>query len=143
MDWKCTVCGKTFKRERQVHTCFTGGDPELAFHGAKAKWLPLYLELFSIANKRLGFIPEYPPSGGVQWRKRSVFAGMHGESSGLHVVFFSDQRRDDIKAETIYQMSANRIAHGMVIADTARISELMDLIEYSYVLTGQANESVP
>jgi hypothetical protein len=140
MDWKCPVCGKTFKRERQAHKCFTGGGPELAFPGPKAKWLSLYLELLSRAKSRIDFEPDYPPSGGAIWRKRSIFASMHGESAGLFVNFFSGQPLPDVRIVTGISPSAHRLAYAFRLTDMEELDTILEYIVGSYVLTGQAGK---
>lgn len=137
MDWKCPGCGLTFKRINQAHQCVSGGGPELAFTGSKAKWLPLYMELLVAARARMQFDCVYPPSGGVIWRKRSAFAAMNPESRCLRVNFRSNQPLRHIEGVAVFPMSANRVLHVVSLQNNARVVEIVEYIQSSYVLTNQ------
>jgi hypothetical protein len=138
MDWTCPTCGKAFKRTRQAHKCFSAGTPEHGFPGDKGKWLPLYFTLLSSVQDKVPFDCEYAPSGGAQWRKRSIFASMHGEKAGLYVNFFSSQQLSSIHPLLVFVHSANRLMHVVCISDTEQVPELAGCILASYVLTEQA-----
>ena len=138
MDWTCPTCGKTFKRVNQAHQCFSGGSAELAFPGRKAQWLPLYLALRDAVRARVPFDCDYAPSGGAQWRRRSIFASMHGEAAGLYVNFFSNQRLTIEGLMAVTPISAHRLMHIVCFRSEDRIAEIAGCIVASYALTEQA-----
>ncbi len=141
MDWTCPTCGKTFKRANQAHKCFSGGSPELAFHGKKAEWLPLYHALLGCVQAQVSFTCEYPPSGGASWRRRSIFASMHGEANGLYVNFFSDFCVAIEGLITTESISAHRLMHVVCFEDQQRVPEIAGHIVASYLLTEQVDQA--
>ncbi len=141
MDWTCPTCSKTFKRTNQAHKCFTGASPELAFPGTKAKWLPLYHVLLECVKAQASFTCDYPPSGGALWRRRSIFASMHGETKGLYVNFHSDLRLAIEGLITVEPISAHRLLHIVCFDDPDRVPEIAGYIVASYLLTEQSGQT--
>ena len=118
------------------------GTEELGFPGTKGKWLPLYREILSAVKARVPFDCDYPPSGGAIWRRRSIFATMHGERAGLYVNYFADQRQPIEGLITVIPMSVHRLMHIVEVSDAEKIPEIADGIIASYYLTEQDGRKI-
>lgn len=134
MSWTCEICGRTFNRRGQSHSC-DSRPLEEAFSGWKAKWRELYMELLEGTKERVGSFTEYCPSVGVMWKHTSTFAEVKFKRDNMEVVFYSEKLRTERNPDRWLQTSANRVAHAVLVKDNTNVNELIDWIEESYALT--------
>ncbi|KAA6307305.1 hypothetical protein EZS27_041028 [termite gut metagenome] len=91
MTWICPVCGRTFNRRGQSHSCYGNNPLTLAdaFAGYKEHWLPLYFELKERTGHKTGTFTEFFPSTGVMWKHPSTFAMIRCKHEAMEIEFYS------------------------------------------------------
>jgi hypothetical protein len=64
MLWTCNICGRTFSRTNQNHSCNIHSFDDL-FSEWRKQWLLLYLELKEKSIDKLGEFEQYCPMKGI------------------------------------------------------------------------------
>lgn len=108
------------------------------FSGVRAKWLPLYGELHSMALEKLGAFEEYENSSAVLWKHHTTFAEVSAKKDCLVVAFASDTLHEEWEPKKAVRTSKNRVAHYFEVTDSTLFPLLIERIEKAYSLT-QAN----
>jgi len=105
------------------------------FSGVRAKWLPLYEHLRSMAQAKLGAFEEYQTSSAVLWRHSSTFAEVSAKKDCMVVAFASDVIHDEWEPSKVLQTSKNRVVHYFEVTDSTFFPVLMERIAQAYILT--------
>jgi hypothetical protein len=134
MAWTCEICGRTFARARQSHSCRSRSLADV-FTGGAEKWRPLYEELRSQATELLGPFTEHCPSVGVMWKHTATFAVVKFKRNAMEVVFYTDGLRPERNPALWRQISARRTAHLVEVTDDHGFPALLDWIAESFVFT--------
>lgn len=111
------------------------------FSGVRVKWLPLYEQLRSLAEEKLGRFEEHPTSKAVVWRHNSAFAEVSAKKDCLVLAFASAVRHDEWAPSKVLQTSKNRVVHYFEVTDSAAFPVLLEGIAGAYRLTRPATGS--
>jgi len=112
----------------------------LIFSGVRAKWLPLYEQLRSMALDKLSPFEEVETSSAVLWKHTSAFAEVSAKKDCMVVAFASDVIHDEWEPVKVAQTSKYRAAHYFEVTDNAMFPVLIERIAQAYALT-QSNRA--
>jgi uncharacterized protein YdhG (YjbR/CyaY superfamily) len=105
------------------------------FTGVRAKWLPLYKQLYDRVMGAVGPFEEYETANAIQWKHNSTFAEVRAKKDGMVIAFASDKIHDDWNASKVLQTSKNRVAHYFEVTDDTLFSVFTERISQAYQLT--------
>lgn len=110
------------------------------FSGVRAKWLPLYDQLHSMALEKLGSFDEYETASAVIWKHTTAFTEVSAKKDCMVVAFASDVVHDEWQPSKVLQTSKNRVVHYFEVTDNALFPVLIERIAQAYTLT-QSNRA--
>ncbi|UWG96605.1 DUF5655 domain-containing protein [Dehalobacter sp. DCM] len=105
------------------------------FSGVRAKWLPLYEQLRSMAQVKLGPFEEYETTSAVLWKHTTTFAEVSAKKDCMVVGFASDVIHDEWEPTKVVQTSKNRVAHYFEVTDNDSFPVVIERITRAYALT--------
>lgn len=121
--------------ENHSHCCGPSRGVDSVFAGEAARWRPLYDRLLSGARARHGAFEEFAPKEGIIWRERSNFASILLTKNTLRVNAISNTTHPERNPSGVLVMSPTRVNLQYALAFEDDISDVLDWITESYVLT--------
>lgn len=113
------------------------------FSGARARWLPLYRQLYEAATAQLGPFDVHITRGDVLWRYASNFVQISPRTQHLRVSFSTPQAHDDWEPFATKVLTPTRVEHTFAITDASRFPFLLEEIAQVYARTQAGKERKP
>ena len=105
------------------------------FSGVRSKWLPLYNQLKSMTEEKLGEFQEQETGSAMLWKHNSTFAEVSAKKESMVIAFASDTVHDEWEPSKTVQISKNRVAHYFEVTDDTLFPTLVERISQAYLLT--------
>lgn len=121
MSWQCDLCGKSFKRKNQSHSCKNYSVDE--YLAGRAAW---QLELYQLILKQVqqfGVFTITASSSEIMFRKDAVFMAVRFYKTKLAVIFYLDHPDYEPPVVAITDVSKNRVLHQVDITSYTHIND--------------------
>ena len=133
MSWTCSICERTFARNKQAHSCEIH-DINSIFFDKPPEIYELYKSLISRIQK-LGPLEVHVAKWNVTLRSHTAFMSIFPEKKDLALAFLRDEALDDFPVYSSYQSSKKRWSNHVKIETEEEIdTQLMGWIKDAYDL---------
>ncbi len=133
MTWTCTTCNRTFKRNKQAHSC-EKHEVESLFIDKPANIWELYLNLISQIQE-FGPMEIHIAKWNVTLRSATTFMTVIPENKHLTITFIRDEALDDFPVYDSYHYSKNRWSNLVKIESLDEIDrQLLSWLREAYLL---------
>ena len=130
--WTCPLCGRSFGRVNQSHSCMPTGTLDESFAG-RPDW---YRDAFTRIDAHLeglGPLVVEPVKVGVFFKRLRSFAELRPMKSALRVEFLLSRPVESPRFSQVLPMSANRIAYFVDVRSTGEVDdELLGWLTEAY-----------
>ena len=106
MSWTCSTCDRTFKRNKQAHSC-EKHEIESHFIDKPAHIWELYMSLISQVQA-FGLMEIHVSKWNITLRSAITFMSVYPEKKHLTIIFIRDEALDDFPVHDSYHHSKNR-----------------------------------
>jgi hypothetical protein len=130
--WRCGVCGRSFAREGQTHSC-ASGDLDAFF--AKHEPLRPLFDRLAAGVARFGAVRTEVVKTSIHFAARSAFAGIQLRKDGLRLSFLVDYDIESPRVIARLAMGPTRKEHAVMVRTRADIdAELLRWLRDAHAL---------